>query len=316
MFFPASQITGCNTPADTTSFNGGTLVVSKNKNLLLLFSAGSPGGNLSVIESNDMGGTWSLARPVADAHGKRILSSGMVNNGIQLKHGVLAGRLVVPREVFYGAKSPSDPSTPGGFENKVGLLFSDDDGATWSAGDFLPAPFRQEESAIAELTNGSIVITCRNGQNRSASNLCQEPEICRVFARSDDGGKSWARTWHLPVAVLPAHRCEAAMASADLNTHETGVLLFGAPMNSTTGDRTNYTIYTSLDGGDTWKWGASVYAGMSGYSSLIVLRTQQVGARAWEMDIGASFQLGHGIHSVEGGGYDMAFAKRSIVVEA
>ena len=38
------------------------------------------------------------------------------------------------------------------------------------------------------------------------------------------------------------------MTSIDLPGHATGLLLFGAPMNTTTGDRTNYTVHTSLDG--------------------------------------------------------------------
>ena len=62
---------------------------------------------------------------------------------------------------------------------------------------------------MAELTNGSLVLTVRNGQNRSASDLCAGGERCRLFARSDDGGATWARTWGVGVAALPVHRCEA-----------------------------------------------------------------------------------------------------------
>jgi len=107
-----------------------------------------------------------------------------------------------------------------------------------------------QESAIAELTNGSLVITARNGQNHSSSSLCLDGsgEVCRVFARSDTGGQTWGQPWHVPYSMLPASRCEAAMASVDLPGHAAGLLLFGAPMNTTTGDRTNYTVHTSLDG--------------------------------------------------------------------
>lgn len=329
-----NQYTGCADPANATSFNGGTLVVcEETRTLHLLFSAGmspSPskahptdgtGGNLSIISSADMGASWSEARPVMNARGDRILSSGQVNNGIQLKHAY-KGRLVVPREVFFGPKPPTDPDSPGGFENKAGVVFSDDGGATWEAGAFLPPEawpsggWRQEEPAVAELANGSVVITCRNGQNRSSPDLCGGGEVCRVFARSDDGGATWARQWHVPVTALPAHRCEAAMAGASLDGHGAGVLLFGAPMNMTTGDRTNYTIYASTDGGDTWAWGAAVDGGAAGYSSLAVLGAEPLADGSWRVDVGASFQAGHDIHGVEGGGYDMAFARRSVVVGA
>ena len=108
------------------------------------------------------------------------------------------------------------------------------------------------------------------------------------------------------------------MASAPLAGHSTGVLVFGAPMNSSTGDRTNYTLYTSLDGGDAWAWGAGLYAPASGYSAVTVLGSQRLAAAAWRVDVGAAFQAGHGIPSghVEGGGYDMAFARASITVRA
>ena len=158
------------------------------------------------------------------------------------------GRLVVPRELFLGPK-PADWPTPGGFENHAGLIFSDNE-EIWTAGAFLPPPFREEESAVAELTNGSLVITARNGQNHSASSLCLDGsgEVCRVFARSDTGGQTWTQTWHVPYSVLPAARCEAAMTSVDLPGHETGLLLFGAPMNTTTGDRTNTLCTASMVG--------------------------------------------------------------------
>jgi hypothetical protein len=106
------------------------------------------------------------------------------------------------------------------------------------------------------------------------------------------------------------------MTSADLDGHSTGLLVFGAPMNMTTGERNNYTIYTSTDGGNSWAWGVGVddHPNDQGYSGITVLGTQKLSSGSWRVDVGVSFQLGHGIHGVEGGGYDIAFARRSIVV--
>ena len=102
-----------------------------------------------------------------------------------------------------------------GFKNTAGVLYSDDDGATWEAGAVMPPPFSSGEAAVAELSNGSLVITARYGQNRSHHLTCaQEP--CRVFARSDDGGSTWSKLWHVPYDMLPAGDCESAMAHADL----------------------------------------------------------------------------------------------------
>ena len=129
-------------------------------------------GNLSVLVSTAAGvaGSWAAAGTAAGADGRHFPSSGQVNSGVQLRHGPHRGRLVVPRELFFGNK-PAKWPTPGGFENRAGVIFSDNE-QTWAAGALLPPPFREEETAVAELTNGSLVITARNGQNRSSSSLC------------------------------------------------------------------------------------------------------------------------------------------------
>lgn len=243
----------------TTVYGGATLVYSvKSATLRVLYTVDTSSGcqpacgagNLSVLVSTAAGvaGSWTAAGLAAGADGQHFPSSGQVNSGVQLRHGPHRGRLVVPRELFFGSK-PARWPTPGGFQNQAGVIFSDNE-QTWTAGAMLPPPFREEETAIAELANGSLVITARNGQNHSSSSLCVDGsgEVCRVFARSDSGGMNWTKTWHVPYSMLPASRCEAAMASVDLPGHATGLLLFGAPMNTTTGDRTNYTVHTSLDG--------------------------------------------------------------------
>ena len=80
-------------------------------------------------------------------------------------------------------------------------------------------------------------------------------------------------------------------------------LFFGAPMNTTTGDRYNYTIYSSTDGGKQWRWNTGVFAGPSGYSDLVA-----IGVSGGSAQLGVAFQLGRNLPHVEGGGYDMAYA--------
>ena len=179
--------------------------------------------------------------------------------------------------------------------HRNGELESDDGGQTWTQGDFLPSPHTQLEGAMAELLNGSIVATARNGQVRSASDLCVSPQKCRAFARSDDGGMSWAEAWYPTVEELPVHRCQAALVSNDL-----GKLYFGFPMNTTTGDRTNYTIYSSDDGGRRWQWTTGVFSGPSGYSDLHFLPNGQ---------LAVGFQRGLNLAHVVAGGYEFAYAR-------
>lgn len=75
-------------------------------------------------------------------------------------------------------------------------------------------------------------------------------------------------------------------------------------------------------GGISWKWAAALYPSTStavawtGYSAIAALgEPQRISANTWRLDVGAAFQLGHNLGKhVEGGGYDMAWARRSIVV--
>ena len=138
----------------STVYGGATLVYSaKSATLRLLYTVDTSSGcqpacgagNLSVLVSTTAGaaGSWTAAGLAASADGRHFPSSGQVNSGVQLRHGPHRGRLVVPRELFLGNK-PAKWPTPGGFENQAGVIFSDDDAQTWTAGAILPAPFREE----------------------------------------------------------------------------------------------------------------------------------------------------------------------------
>jgi hypothetical protein len=150
-------------------------------------------GNLSRLASVNGGASWRDAGSLTDGGGGKIISDGQLNSGLQKQHAPHSGRIVVTRELSFGPEKPQFP-TPRGFKNTAGVVVSDDDGATWHAGALMPEPFSEGEAAVAELTNGSLVISARNGQNRSDNLTCRD-EACRVFARSDDGGES--SHWHL-----------------------------------------------------------------------------------------------------------------------
>ena len=76
--------------------------------------------------------------------------------------------------------------------------------------------------------------------------------------------------------------------------HATGALIFGFNMNTTTNDRTNYTLHTSVDGGVTWEWTSGVYPYWSGYSALSVLVSEATVYHDVEAPCTMTFR---GIHS-------------------
>ena len=69
-------------------------------------------------------------------------------------------------------------------------MYSDDHGKSWAGGEMmlLLPEFGGgwTEDQVAELKNGSVLLTSRNEYGLSSG---QGP---RLFARSDDGGKTWA----------------------------------------------------------------------------------------------------------------------------
>merc|ERR1712194_667730 len=157
------------------------------------------------------------------------------------------------------------------------------------------------EATLAELQNGSLVISVRNAVSRSAGDLCKDGEVCHTFCRSDDGGQSWVETWSVPVQELPVHTCQSSLIGAS----DGKVLYFGAPMNTTTGDRYNYKTYTSSDGGRQWQWLTGVFEGPSGYGDMTFLPHGQ---------LGTAFQRGLNLKGIVGGGYEMAYARVNVSV--
>lgn len=114
---------------------------------------------------------------------------------------------------------------------------------------------------VAELTNGSVLLTSRNFYDERSG---YGP---RLFARSDDGGATWAANWS--ATDLPDSYCEGSLLSGD-----DGVVYFANP--SATG-RWNMSVHRSTDGGRSWPVSTQIYAGSSAYSDLAFLRNGSVG---------------------------------------
>ena len=163
------------------------------------------------------------------------------------------GRLVVP---FWMATY--EESAP--LRKAVGVIFSDDRGASWQTGDI--AIRQGGEPNIAQLNDGRVYITSRN----------THPSNRRLVAWSTDGVTGWTE----PELIddLPEPGCMAGMvAYPGERFNQENFLLYSHPDTTKRPhkDRVNVTIRASFDGGKSWPTRKLLEDGPSAYSDLAVL---------------------------------------------
>ncbi len=172
-------------------------------------------------------------------------------HGIQLH----TGRLVVPVWLATYAKDPARP-----LRKACSVVFSDDGGATWQRGDI--AIGGGGESAVAELSDGRVVMSARNSDQRNR----------RAVAYSRDGATGWSKTEF--VEELPEPGCMAGLVRhPGAPESKQPLLLYSNPptTNREHKERKNVTIKLSYDDGRTWPLNKLLQPGPSAYSDLAVM---------------------------------------------
>lgn len=213
-----------------------------------ILQGATPPRTVWITRSTDDGATWSRPAEITaqvTRPGWTWYATGP-GNGIQLR----GGRLLVPC---------NHSTREGGSFSHV--IYSDDRGATWHIGGV--AGEKTNESAVAELRNGDLLLNMRSyhGRNR------------RAIERSQDGGLTWGPLEFDAALVEPV--CQASLvAAAPAGKRGDGRLLFSNPAATT---RTHLTVRFSRDDGRTWSASRVVEEGPSAYSSLAVLRDGTVG---------------------------------------
>ena len=205
-----------------------------------------------VTRSGDDGLTWTPSEPLNVTGPPNRTWGGGLASGVALTRGPHAGRLLLALRHDCGC----------GTLRASFVIFSDDHGATWAGGDEMILIPQYgggwTECQVAELHNGSVLMTSRNLYGKDSG---QGP---RLFARSDDGGATWAANWS--AWKLPDPYCEGSLLADPSNS----VVYFSNPSNAR--HRANYSVHATRDGGRVWDGGVVVYGGGAAYSDMSLTR--------------------------------------------
>eukprot|EP01047_Picozoa_sp_COSAG01_P013615 COSAG01_NODE_645_length_14553_cov_32.925227_12_plen_397_part_00 len=279
-------------PFSSSAASGQVLVAPSG---LLVVQSNCSGSR--VAWSRDAGASWSHPAPMTingSKFGPHYAGLG-VGHGFEIRAGRHRGRLVLPREQICGNGQPD--------RLQVFVLYSDDGGTTWMTGALLagpqPAVYGWGEPTLAEMRNGSLLLAGRLVPMPGSAPPPLDQRHLRGFARSDDGGASWAASWFVDNAAVHTTTCAQGIA----RSYASGALYWGTP-GARNHSRTNYTVLRSLNDGASWDLLGVVYPGGAGYSDLHVLPPSAgPGDR-----LGVAFQRTLWEAGVEGGGYNLAWA--------
>jgi sialidase-1 len=218
-------------------------------------------GQLVLTKSTDDGLTWSkpinITAQVKDP-AWRLCFQGP-GAGIQAKDGTL---------IFAAQFRDADAAPHSCF------IYSRDHGATWTISPpAIPGEPPTSEAQIAELSDGSLLLTMRN-ESRSGtrawarwewSETTQEGAPQRGQRKKAPQGQ-WSKPWY----TVPDPTCMASLVR-----HPDGKLLFSNP--NSTKHRVALTIRTSADGGRAWSDGRLLDPRGCMYSCMTILDDGRVG---------------------------------------
>lgn len=250
--------------ADALTYNNPVLIAAADGTVHLLFCLDYQ--RVFHRRSIDDGMSWSEAVEITSvfegfrgAYDWKVLATGP-NHGIELS----TGRLVVPVWLSTGTgEAGHRPSI-------VATIVSDDEAATWRAGEIAvpctPQHVNPSETVAVELAAGRVMLNVRN----------ESPTHRRLVTTSPDGATGWSPARFDDALVEPI--CMAGLVRYDHGGER--LLLFTNPANleradgqvrpGANRDRRNLTIRVSADEGQTWPLSKVIDPGPSMYSDVAV----------------------------------------------
>lgn len=215
------------------------------------------GTQMDYSYSDDDGVTWQHRRITSMA--KNPLWGGLFaasGEGIQLRHGQYAGRLLQQYAIRYNGA------------NYAASLYSDDHGETWKFGATV-GPGADENKTV-ELSNGDVMLNSRTAPYRKV-------------AISHDGGQTYGA--FEPDPELPDSGNNGSIMrlypDAPASDPRSKMLLFSNTPDPSI--RREVTVRMSCDDGDTWPISKAVTQATSGYSTLSHLPDGKLGM-LWERE--------------------------------
>ena len=203
-----------------------------------------------LLRSQDDGQTWSP--PVEITASVKRPEWGPIGtgpgHGLQLR----SGRLLIP----CWAMRP-DWKRPG----NAFCIYSDDNGATWAAGDVVPGVDWGDECMPVDTPENGVYLSIRSGDQPSDTHL-------RAYSWSRDGGSTWSPVqWHADVPEPACCQGSAIRYTATGCPGRAPILL----ANPAGPSRERLTIRLSHDDCRTWSAGRVLHPGPSAYSDLALL---------------------------------------------
>ena len=196
-------------------------------------------------------------------------------HGIQLS----SGRLVLPFWLSDGSAEDFGPNLRGHRPSIVISVYSDDNGATWNAGDVVAWNDENiavpNETSCVQLADERVMFNIRN----------ESPNYRRLISTSEDGATNWTEPEFADAFFEPI--CFASMTRLSMAPYQNkNRILFAnpdsrmTPRSRSSGKlyyaassrrRENLTLRMSYDEGLTWPVKKVLEPGISGYSDLSVL---------------------------------------------